>query len=74
MRVTLAVVLLLSTAACRGNPDDAVYVPVTKRSDASTLAVVHEVKTHLQTFQNVLPNDVKVDYVFDQSPYVTRAR
>src|SRR5204863_7584875 len=35
--------------------------------------VVHEVKTHLQTFQNVLPNDVKVDYVFDQSPYVTRA-
>src|SRR5207244_6186932 len=42
-----------------------VYVPVTKRSDASTLAVVHEVKTHLQTFQNVVPNDVKVDYVFD---------
>src|SRR5262249_24491278 len=50
-----------------------VYIPVTKRADASTLEVVRLVKENLSTFQNVLPDDVKVSYVFDQSPYVTRA-
>jgi multidrug efflux pump subunit AcrB len=50
-----------------------VYIPVTKRADASTLAVVNLVKKNLARFQSVLPEDVKVDYVFDQSPYVTRA-
>ena len=50
-----------------------VYIPVTKRSTASTLSVVNLVKTNLPTFQKALPDDVKVSYVFDQSPYVTRA-
>ncbi len=50
-----------------------VYIPVTKRSDASTLAVVNRVKENLPRFQSVLPPDVKVSYEFDQSPYVTRA-
>lgn len=50
-----------------------VYVPVTKRSDASTLTVVNLVKENLARFQAVLPNDVKVSYEFDQSPYVTGA-
>jgi multidrug efflux pump subunit AcrB len=50
-----------------------VYIPVTKRADASTLAVVQAVKANLQRFQSVLPDDVKVSYQFDQSPYVTRA-
>jgi multidrug efflux pump subunit AcrB len=50
-----------------------VYVPVTKRSDASTLTVVNLVKQNLARFQSVLPNDVKVSYEFDQSPYVTGA-
>jgi len=50
-----------------------VYVPVTKRADASTLAVVSLVKANLGRFQSVLPEDVKVSYEFDQSPYVTRA-
>jgi multidrug efflux pump subunit AcrB len=50
-----------------------VYVPVTKRSDASTLSVVNLVKQNLARFQSVLPSDVKVSYEFDQSPYVTRA-
>src|SRR5215510_3156589 len=47
-----------------------VYIPVTKRADASTLEVVRLVKENLATFQKVLPDDVKVSYVFDQSPYV----
>ena len=50
-----------------------VYIPVTKRSDASTLSVVESVKTNLPRFQAVLPDDVTVSYEFDQSPYVTRA-
>jgi multidrug efflux pump subunit AcrB len=50
-----------------------VYIPVTKRADASTLAVVQAVKANLPRFQSVLPDDVEVSYQFDQSPYVTRA-
>src|SRR6266536_239829 len=50
-----------------------VYIPVTKRADASTLSVVNLVKKSLPKFQSVVPADVKVSYEFDQSPYVTRA-
>jgi len=50
-----------------------VYIPVTKRADASTLSVVNLVKANIPKFQSVLPEDVKVSYEFDQSPYVTRA-
>ncbi len=50
-----------------------VYIPVTKRAEASTLSVVSLVKQNLPRFQSVLPDDVKVSYEFDQSPYVTRA-
>src|SRR5690349_3231935 len=47
-----------------------VYIPVTKRADASTLSVVNEVKNNLAYFQSVVPPDIKIDYVFDQSSYV----
>ena len=50
-----------------------VYIPVTKRADASTLDVVNLVKENLPKFQSLLPEGVKVSYEFDQSPYVTRA-
>lgn len=50
-----------------------VYIPVTKRSDASTLSVVNLVKENLPKFQSVVPDDVKVSYEFDQSPVVIRA-
>jgi multidrug efflux pump subunit AcrB len=46
---------------------------VTKRADASTLAVVGFVRENLPRFQSVLPEDIEVSYQFDQSPYVTRA-
>ena len=61
------------TAAALVNGRRTVYIPVTKRSDASTLSVVDAVKENLQQFQSVLPDDVTVSYEFDQSPYVTRA-
>src|SRR5258708_20943946 len=50
-----------------------VYIPVTKRADASTLAVVNLVKENIPKFQSVLPSDVRVSYEFDQSGYVKRA-
>ena len=50
-----------------------VYIPVTKRSDASTLDVVNRVKTELPKFQAVVPEDIKVSFEFDQSSYVKNA-
>jgi len=49
-----------------------VYIPVTKRADASTLTVVNLVRSNIPKFQSVLPNDIRVSYAFDQSAYVTR--
>lgn len=51
----------------------AVYILVTKRAEASTLSVVNEVKANLAKMQAVLPDDIKVSFEFDQSPYVTGA-
>jgi len=55
------------------NGQRTVYIPVTKRADASTLAVVGLVRANLKKFQEALPHDVTVSYQFDQSPTVTRA-
>ena len=50
-----------------------VYIPVTKRSDASTLAVISAVKAALPVFKKVIPDDVDVQLAFDQSGYVSHA-
>lgn len=50
-----------------------VYIPVTKRADASTLDVVNRVKASLPKFQALVPEDIKVKFEFDQSPYVKNA-
>ena len=55
------------------NGKRSVYIPVTKRSDASTWTVVQEVKAALPSFQEILPPDVKLSYEFDQSGYVANA-
>src|SRR2546426_6104417 len=47
-----------------------VYIPVTKRADASTLDVVNRVKSELPRMQSLLPDDIKVSFEFDQSTYV----
>jgi multidrug efflux pump subunit AcrB len=51
----------------------AVYILVNKRADASTLAVVNEVRRNLPKMQAAIPEDIEVRLEFDQSPYVTRA-
>jgi RND family efflux transporter MFP subunit len=50
-----------------------VYLPVIKRADASTLDVVNEVRTALPRFRALVPEDITVDFEFDQSQYVTSA-
>jgi multidrug efflux pump subunit AcrB len=50
-----------------------VYIPVTKRSDASTLAVIRAVKAALPVFKKAIPDDVDVQLAFDQSGYVSHA-
>jgi multidrug efflux pump subunit AcrB len=47
-----------------------VYIPVTKRSDASTLAVIQAVKAAIPDFKKAVPDDVNVTLEFDQSGYV----
>src|SRR5579872_3037975 len=51
----------------------AVFIPVTKRPDASTLTVVKEVRDSLPYFRTLVPGDINVNYQLDQSPYVIRA-
>ena len=50
-----------------------VYIPVTKRSDASTLDVVNRVKAALPQMQALVPDDIHVEFDFDQSVYLTNA-
>ncbi|HJZ59207.1 MAG TPA: efflux RND transporter permease subunit, partial [Gemmataceae bacterium] len=50
-----------------------VYILVTKRADASTLDVVNGVRANLPKMQAQLPEDIKVGFEFDQSPYVTNS-
>jgi multidrug efflux pump subunit AcrB len=50
-----------------------VYIPVTKRADASTLDVVNRVRSELPNFQTLVPEDIKVTFEFDQSGYVKNA-
>lgn len=51
----------------------AVYILATKRAEASTMSVIDEIKRALPRMQKELPDDIRVSFEFDQSPYVTRA-
>src|SRR5438067_2110505 len=50
-----------------------VYIPVTKRSDASTLAVIQRVRAALPRMKSVAPSDVDIRLEFDQSKFVVNA-
>jgi multidrug efflux pump subunit AcrB len=63
----------IPTAYALVNGRRAVYIPVTKRPSASTLAVVDEVKANLGRFQALVPDDIRVSYELDQSGNVSGA-
>jgi len=63
----------IPTAYALVNGRRAVYIPVTKRPDASTLDVVAEVRANLARFQALVPDDIAVSYELDQSTNVSAA-
>lgn len=60
----------VTTSYALVNGKRSVYIPVTKRSTASTWEVVKNVKAALPDMQAAIPEDIKVTYEFDQSGYV----
>jgi multidrug efflux pump subunit AcrB len=63
----------VTTSYALVNGKRSVYIPVTKRADASTWDVVQRVKAALPDMQAAIPDDIKVSYEFDQSGYVISA-
>ncbi len=55
------------------NGRKAVYMPILKTADASTLTVATQLKNNMDDMRSVLPRDCKLELEFDQSPYVTGA-
>src|SRR5438105_15731869 len=50
-----------------------VYINVSNRAEASTLDVVQRVKRELPRMQSLIPDDIKLEFLFDQSIFVTNA-
>src|SRR5665213_3398654 len=63
----------IATGYALVNGKRSVYLPITKSADASTWEVVQNLKKAIPRFQALLPPDVKLSYVFDQSVYVINA-
>ena len=63
----------VTTSFALANGKRTVYLPVTKRAEASTLAVVKKVRESIPEFQKLLPDGIKVSFEFDQTPVVNRS-
>jgi len=63
----------ITTGYALVNGKRTVYIPVTKRADASTWDVVQSIKKALPEMQSAIPSDIKVSYEFDQSSYVSNS-
>ena len=55
------------------NGRKSIYIPVVKKDTASTLTVVNEIHASMRLFRSVVPEDVSVNYEFDESPTVRAA-
>ncbi len=55
------------------NGHKSVYLPIVKKSTASTLQVVGDIKKSMPLFKSVLPDDVNLSFEFDESPAVKSA-
>ena len=63
----------ITTGYALVNGKRAVYILATKRAEASTLDVVDGIRANLPRMQATLPDDIRVSFEFDQSPYVANA-
>jgi multidrug efflux pump subunit AcrB len=70
-RVTDAADITVDYALVNGKRS--VYIPVVKTASASTWSVVQALKAKLPEMQDLLPNDIKISYEFDQSVFVVNA-
>jgi multidrug efflux pump subunit AcrB len=52
------------------NGKRSIYIPIIKNANASTWSVVQALKKTMPQMQSLLPPDVELKYVFDQSVYV----
>lgn len=55
------------------NGNRTVFMAISKQASASTLSVVEGLKSAIPYMQSLLPPEIKVSFVFDQSVYVTEA-
>jgi multidrug efflux pump subunit AcrB len=70
-RVTDATDITVDYALINGKRS--VYIPVVKTPSASTWTVVQDLKKTIPAMQDLLPDDVKISYEFDQSVFVINA-
>src|SRR5439155_21423381 len=63
--------IVYNIALVDGRPT--VYMPVTKRADASTLDGVNALKAALPKMRSLVPPDIRIRFEFDQSVYVKNA-
>lgn len=63
----------VTTSYALANGKRTVYLPVTKRAEASTLEVVKKVRASIPEFQKLLPDGIKVSFEFDQTPVVNQS-
>ncbi|HYH64587.1 MAG TPA: efflux RND transporter permease subunit, partial [Urbifossiella sp.] len=63
----------IATGFALVNGKRSVYIMVTKRASASTLDVVRNVRANLPQMQAELPDDIRVSFELDQSPFVTNS-
>ena len=55
------------------NGKNSVYLPIIKKDTGSTLTVVADIHKSMQLFRNAVPEDVTVNFEFDESPTVVAA-
>lgn len=60
----------IQTNIARVDGKEQVYLPIFKRPNANTIAAVNEVRKALPELSDRMPDDVKLNVIFDQSSYV----
>lgn len=55
------------------NGKKSVYLPIIKKDTASTLTVVNDIQKALPLFRAAVPEDIRIDFEFDESPTVKEA-
>jgi CzcA family heavy metal efflux pump len=63
----------IQTNIARVDGKQQVYLPIFKRPGANTIAAVEAVKAALPSLKERMPEDVKLNVIFDQSSYVKNA-